>query len=196
MKLLLYCTKGKPYLYKDRGIEYALSNKKLVDNAFTRFSSINGTIPCECDYEIEDYDTAWHCLEFTEVNGLKDSCLTMKELFDYVKGKQYFKGIYIKNLHIFDMPKKLNDYYKFVGIDKRGINNYKTIEKAPQNMMYAYEYISELGLSGTWNRYFNGCIVISIHPEHLCKILNGEKTVEVRKKVLKCMYKYEWRKER
>jgi hypothetical protein len=27
-------------------------------------------------------------------------------------------------------------------------------------------------------------ILISIKPEHLCKILNGEKTIEVRKKIL------------
>ena len=30
-------------------------------------------------------------------------------------------------------------------------------------------------------------ILISITPEWLCKILNGEKTIEVRKKVLKRM---------
>lgn len=30
-------------------------------------------------------------------------------------------------------------------------------------------------------------ILISIRPEWLCKILNGEKTIEVRKKVLKEM---------
>ena len=32
-------------------------------------------------------------------------------------------------------------------------------------------------------------ILISIRPEWLCKILNGEKTVEIRKKVLKEMLK-------
>lgn len=30
-------------------------------------------------------------------------------------------------------------------------------------------------------------ILISIHPEWLCKILNGEETIEIRKKVLKEM---------
>ena len=34
-------------------------------------------------------------------------------------------------------------------------------------------------------------ILISIRPEWLCKILNGEKTIEVRKKVLKEMLKNE-----
>ena len=201
MKALLYCTKGKPYLYEDRGIEYALSNKKLVDNAFTRFNSINGKIVAECDYEVEKI-TSKNLVSFE-----KESCLDRISMFKYLKpnliwdnkfevllntfgGLTLGYAIHIKNLHIFDEPRKLNDYYKFVGIGKMGkecINNYISIKKAPQNMMYAYEFISKFGLSGTWNRYFNGCIIISIHPEHLCKILNGEKTIEVRKKVLKCM---------
>lgn len=49
------------------------------------------------------------------------------------------------------------------------------VDKAPQNMMYCY------GVNG--KRY----VLISIKPEWLCKILNREKTIEVRKKVLKEM---------
>ena len=48
--------------------------------------------------------------------------------------------------------------------------------KAPQNMMLVRDMED--------HKYK---ILISIRPEWLCKILNGEKTIEVRKKVLKEM---------
>ena len=51
--------------------------------------------------------------------------------------------------------------------------NQRALVKAPQNMCNAYDV------------YKNHYILISIRPEWLCKILNGEKTIEVRKKVLK-----------
>ena len=82
-------------------------------------------------------------------------------------------AIHIKNLHIFDKPRELNEY-----ADNKGYN----IKKAPQNMMYACKYSHT-----SWNDIFDYYILISIRPEWVCKILNGEKTIEVRKKVLKEM---------
>lgn len=52
-------------------------------------------------------------------------------------------------------------------------------KKAPQNMMRVYSNIGRYKCS----QY----ILISVRPKWLCKILNGEKTIEVRKKVLKEM---------
>lgn len=49
-------------------------------------------------------------------------------------------------------------------------------KKAPQNMMRVIDAYGD-------DEY----ILISVRPEWLCKILNGEKTIEVRKKVLKEM---------
>ena len=53
----------------------------------------------------------------------------------------------------------------------------KPICYAPQNMMRCID------------AYDNQYILISIRPEYLVKILNKEKTIEVRKKVLKEMIK-------
>ena len=53
------------------------------------------------------------------------------------------------------------------------------VNYAPQNMMYSWLW------NNKWDRY----VLISIRPEWLCKILNGEKTIEVRKKILKEMMK-------
>ena len=57
------------------------------------------------------------------------------------------------------------------------------ITRAPQNMMRCcYEKKSKEWETG---------VLISIKPEYLCKILNGEKTIEVRRKVLKEMLENE-----
>lgn len=164
MKLLLYCTKRKPCLYKDRGIEYALSNIELVDSAFTRFNPINGKVVGECDYEVEKMglDTG-EGLVFD--NGFnKESQLDLFEIAKYV-GNNYYYAIHIKNLNIYKSPRELSSY---------------SCVRAPQNMQYVYTCYDK-------NEY----ILISIQPQWLCKILNGEKTIEVRKKVLKGMLENE-----
>lgn len=182
MKLLLYCTKAKPYL------EFKQIPRTLmeIDNSFEGYRcswerteddpdfQINGKIVAECDFEVDWCDTSWCCNDFIEHKGLEKSCLTKEQLFDYVKGRNEFYAIHIKNLHIFDEPRFIQDYSK-------NENPYNYIENAPQNMMNAYDVKS----FKDYEKY----VLISIRPEWLCKILNGEKTIEVRKKVLKEMIK-------
>lgn len=107
------------------------------------------------------------------------------------KGETNLNGyaIHIKNLHVFDKPKELNSCFtkkSYKDINKLFTDEvmidsewYRPVEKAPQNMMRVKRVLQEDG------------ILISIKPEWLCKILNGEKTIEVRKKVLKEMLKNE-----
>ncbi|MCR5786969.1 MAG: ASCH domain-containing protein [Acholeplasmatales bacterium] len=192
MKLLLYCTKAKPYLFNQNIYEFYDSKYITSTHKFHEKQDylLNGTIVAECDFDVEDFDYINpECLTHTYLDLLKKSCLTDKQMYDYLKGKNG-KAIHIKNLHIFDKSKELSDYYTFNGI-VNNVNNWKPVDKAPQNMMYAYDLISELGFSGTYNRYLKKNILISIKPEWLCKILNGEKTIEVRKKILKEMLKDE-----
>ena len=177
MKLLLYCTKAKPYLFNQNiyefyDSEYITSYCKCHEkNDYT----LNGKIVAECDFEVEEifgiskgtnqpdkYDFKW------EDRILNGACLTNDQMNDYVPNY----AIHIKNLHIFEEPRDLRDYSK-------NENPYNYIENAPQNMMYAYDVKS-------FNN-FEKKVLISIRPEWLCKILNGEKTIEVRKKVLKEM---------
>lgn len=190
MKALLYCTKGKPYLYREDDDTFMLTNKiqdpEIDEIAEKYYGMNNGTIPCECEYEVENmFELPWEygyittsrddyeCIE-------KECCLSHEDLKHYL-GDKLGKAIHIKNLHIFDEPKELDDYKIF---DKSYENCFawafneeeknKPVTKAPQNMMYVFD--------GNEKK-----VLISIHPEYLCKILNGEKTIEVRKKVLKCM---------
>ena len=91
---------------------------------------------------------------------LKKMCLLPQQLLDYIKLGKNGYALHLSNIKIFDKSKGLNDY---------------NIEKAPQNMMRVFD--------ANGNKY----ILISVQSEWLCKILNGDKTIEVRKKVLKEM---------
>ena len=186
MKLLLYCTKGKPYLiggyhkpyYLDKGGKYAVMDAR--DNI------LNGKIVAECDFEVEEIKIIdpvgkWFCYE-NQYEIMEKSKLDVNKFFDYLQGKNCY-AIHIKNLKIFDKPRELKDFYRAESIDghspcwhcKRfGSGCHSCSINAPQNMMYVYDVTEKK-------------VLISIHPEWLCKILNGEKTIEVRKKVLKEM---------
>ena len=77
----------------------------------------------------------------------------------------YKKGyaIHISNLEIIDRP---YDLYEWFNKDE------KPLTKSPQNMCYCYHWLGD--------EY----ILISIRPEWVEKILNGEKTIEVRKSIV------------
>lgn len=215
-KLLLYSCKAKPYLRDYRG--KAIYNRFVISPSDRPFTSddtqpiLNGKIVAECDFEVEEITPNNWNVE-TEYRILKESCLKEHQLFDYIiKGDENekqnpFYAIHIKNLHIFDEPKELRDYiHPFISCSNYEENNFKKsfcrnvcshnkdgerlnvwcdrnenwlqpITKAPQNMMRVDD------------KNDNQYILISVKPEWLCKILNGEKTVEVRKKVLKEMIK-------
>lgn len=160
MKLLLYCTKSNPYLYKLYGKNWFYFGEKLTDLDV----KLNGKIVAQCNCEKVDLI----CPDF---NYLDASCkdgkgfilykawLTRQQLIDYGKG-EWLNALYLSNLETFDYPKKLRDY---------------GVKKAPQNMMKVFD--------DKGNEY----VLISIRPEHLANILNGKKTIEVRKRILKSM---------
>ena len=54
-------------------------------------------------------------------------------------------------------------------------------------MMYAYSWDYPIKVGNCYKK--EKYILISIKSEWVCKILNGEKTIEVRKRVLKEMIK-------
>lgn len=232
MKLLLYCTKAKPYLIKmpgdeeefKNGIEFSITSGEEFKQACIDVNKfkLNGKIVAECDFEVEEvYSVKYSPYipdEFVYKTTLlksyeleEKSCLTQDQLFEYLTDDctRYIDdgyAIHIKNLHIFDKPKELSEYLqsnlpnpkhiKFANWEANyywalgdyttnhsqmtckqlveTFNNSISIKKAPQNMCYCYEEKEKK-------------VLISIKPEWLCKILNGEKTIEVRKKVLKEM---------
>ncbi len=179
MKLLLYCTKAKPYLYRQDDDCFELLNKlKNEDTSgYKKYYGLNnGKIVAECDFEVEEIinyhnSVTYYTQSLNQQELLNKSCLGICKLDNYLKGQNGY-AIYIKNLHIFDEPNELSDYHISYFDKDLGMMREHHIEKAPQNMCKAFN---------TKNNY----ILISIHPQWLCKILNGEKTIEIRKKVLK-----------
>ena len=191
MKLLLYCTKAKPYLQVNRCVlpteydRYILDKKQYYSAFGEPLENLNGKIVAECDFEFEylrivDDDPLgayWYETKtLSENEVLEKSCLTVDELFDYLGEDNEGYAIHIKNLHIFAEPKELSDYYSYY--------NENTILNAPKNMMMATSGFTDYKGLELPNDIK---ILISIRPQWLCKILNGEKTIEVRKKVLKEM---------
>ena len=173
VKVLLYCTKKQPYLVKD---DFPLENKPIYYIHYKKDPRcfglpLNGEIVAECEVETEEislseypyYEDCSVCLLDTPTLNhdelLDKSCLCNDKLDEYLINEKGY-ALHISNLKIFDKPKGLNDY---------------NIEKAPQNMMRVFD--------ANGNKY----ILISVQSEWLCKILNGEKTIEVRRQVLKEM---------
>lgn len=190
MKLLLYCTKAKPFLYDDR-ITQGGYNAWYVKDNFK--DSVNGKIVGECDFEVEKIINCGNCFRINKYKDLqkkyaysnkiaRESCLDYTDMKKYLGDKNGY-AIHIKNLHIFDEPRELSYYHSQAQVDfivETELWRLKNGVKAPQNMCYAYNYNHR---ECKLDKY----VLISIRPQWLCKILNGEKTIEVRRKVLKEM---------
>ena len=200
MKLLLYCTKEKPYLLcapfinKNKPCRLLKTNiDKTIYNCLKE-QSVNGKIVAECDYEIEEifednledardgYVEHFYTLasydDFDEGQKalLKESCLQKHELSNYL-GFDKGYAIRLKNLHIFDKPKELTEVYKIE--DVGGMLFTIPLINAPKNMgivsVNHWKYATYE--SDSMKRF------ISIKSRELCKILNGEKIIVIRKKV-------------
>lgn len=182
-KCLMYCTKAKPLMEKsdDTCYEIGMSSRYIIGNDRLEIvKPLNGKIVCECDIETEEL-TQLGCGEpmlFTtktldSLEVCKRSCLKTEELSDYLYNQDKdSKGyaLHISNINVFDKPLSIEKDY----IYKNYFDN-SLLTKAPQNMCNVYD------------RFGNKYILISVQPQHLVNILNGKKTIEVRRKVLKGM---------
>ena len=181
MKLLLYCVKAKPYLFNQNIYEFYESKYITSTHKFHEKQDylLNGKIVAECDFDVEEIIWNKEIIGFetttlTEAGLCRRSKLLPIHLSKYLKDKKGY-AIHIKNLHIFDKPRELYDCLIHPKIEPK-YYGCEHLSKAPQNMMYVE--LDDI-------RH----ILISIRPEWLCKILNGEKTIEIRKKVLREMIK-------
>lgn len=191
MKALLYCTKGKTNLYRpfeydcfeqDETSGFYLANSPMLKED----TILNGKILAEVEIDkVEEIDNGFRFGDggrFYVTNDmsfgmlLEKSCLTDKESEKYLQ-EDIGYALHLTNLKVFDKPKELSDYYLF-DPDYCILNK---IKKAPQNMCRVVE--SHKLIEYPIKEY----VLISIQPQHLCNILNGKKTIEVRRKVLNCL---------
>ena len=201
-KALLYCTKNKPYLVKSNGTVERMEqlyNKDFVpkqkkfelydfkDGGYSAefYDFFNGHVVAVCDIEVEEVRPFFHwCKQLEKATGL-----TCDEVLDYLDKKDKSVSnpkrqapvylIHIKNLKVLDEPHKLGETF-----DIKYTVIYESVslpKKAPQNMQRVYVDM----IIGDFVEPVRDYVLISIQPQWLVKILNGEKTIEVRKKVLR-----------
>ncbi len=194
MKMLIYCTKAKPYL----SVEYQQPSMFEPIGSWNVFTAnrekecgiiVNGKVVAECDFEVEQIDELGVCPGMYQEELLALSCLTQEQLMQYLNGKGGY-AIRIKNLKTYKVLCPLDFYFtkKFkkvkvpfppTGQLMNAVQcTHKPLKRAPQNMMYCYG-------KNTGDKY----VLVSIRSQWVEKILNGEKTIEVRKQILKDMNK-------
>ena len=199
-KLLLYCNKARPILRKlDKYFLGSHTDGYYWKKGQTTPYSVNGKIVAECDFEIEEIKKAnYDCILFT--NTLDTENLINKSCIDYFKLEEYLKPnwnkeddlqnldtvgyvIYIKNLHIFDTPLELNNF--LYEDDTEGHYGVWEVERTPANYTIIATDVKDIGgvycCRGTYGR------LLALSSHELCDILNGKKTIIVRKRISKEM---------
>lgn len=177
VKALIYCTKELnkgAYLVNYFGYRFV----KMEENEKANFDILNGKIACECEVETEELLTntflyKTKTLSFSEL--CERSCFDFDKFYKYLGNIKGY-ALHISNIKVFDKPRELKECYYYN-------SNFDYLLKAPQNMCYAFEPIQFDEINIDMRRL----VLISVRPQWLCKILNGEKDIEVRRKVLKGM---------
>lgn len=182
-KLLLYCTKAKPNLWK-RHLGFCAEELPYdIDDIYC-----NGKIVAECECEVEknandDVDNV------PRKPFLEESCLTFEQLDKYVWlcGGEPFYALQLNNIKVFEKPLELReceyayeiDQFENMRCDSCMSSckcescyyhyNMRELTKAPQNMMQVW---------------YNGqkYVLISIRPEWICKILMVRKPLKLEEK--------------
>ncbi len=124
-KACIYCTKAKPYLYREANPPFHLfldSQLYKGDGYDDRLFSgkVIGEFICDkVDKIIPLQHTYYNYIGLPIANvteygiwndDLAQMCLKKKEIYNYGKGKMLY-GLHISNLKIYDKPKKLREFY-------------------------------------------------------------------------------------
>jgi len=106
----IYCTKGKPLVKCSDGKWYVKDKDFKYDMTFSYSAGFNGKVVARfwCD-KVEEIEPS------TTDNFVKDSCLTIQELENYLWSNILFGyAIHITKLEIFDKPKELSEFKRYI----------------------------------------------------------------------------------
>lgn len=159
-KCLIYCLKSNPYLYPPIGIKNYKSKYTTtrVKQSGLEELLLNDKIVAVCEVETESNEQDDYTLHISNLNIL-DKPLSLSEC------EKDFKGKPASHYWI----GRLTDNY----VDDNW-SDLVCVQRAPANMCWVWY---------KGKRY----VLISIRPECVCKILNRENDIEIRRKVLKVM---------
>lgn len=163
-KAYIYCTKGKPYLYRvddDDNFELTNTLRPKVDGYVKDYNEQNGKVIGEfiCDkvYPIKNRGSSFSVAdeEQSVTNEIaRQSCLYYDDMVSYFGNKDGF-GWHISDLKIYDNPKELSEFFKPCPTKEKGDclscdcladNDYggictNNLTRAPQS----WQYIEDLG---------------------------------------------------
>ena len=164
-----------------------------------------GILHNESWYEYKGLNVSHYNCDLASRSGFDDSHSLFNYLFEYLIDKEGYPqdgyAIHIKNLHIFDTPKELSDYRTFF-TDKDRLTNFVNAKNCDFVSIRLSEYISEVRGTKTLekvsrnmqkivnykgNNKYEYTILMTLDPNKLCRILNGEQTTIICNKVSKEM---------
>jgi len=200
-KVLLCCKNKKPQLVKhyEGTCGFSINNIAKSKWELSEYEQIelNGKVAIKCDFEVEKIENnvngfGDYKLPYFETNTLtgkeieERSCLSYGELKGRLQkdgnGFYGYSGyaIHIKKMQIFEKPKDIDQYFT----KPKKMNTLQgfsyvsvSIDNVPKNMIYAIDDKEK------------ECFIISVSPEEMYRIANGEQTLLVRRTVLKEMLK-------
>ena len=198
-RVILGCKDVKPYLLYNPEIDNNKPSRLLetgIDKTIyncLKGDALNGKILIQCDVEIEEiiktnYDRIITGRETTMEDLLENSCLTYDELDNYLKpdwkNTDMFMhcgyAIHLKNIDILEEPRGVSECDQYI---RPALH----LKHLPKNMCECYNYY------GWWN------ILITLTPQEMCNVLNGEQTIIVRKEILedrlKLLIESRWRED-
>ena len=197
MEALLYCNKGKPYLYLDSFADvaseysswYQIPEEAKGDTSLIKLG--NGKVVAEIEYDLEDIKFihvhkgghyTWY--EYKGVNITdpdcerdicKESCMEFDDFFDVSRNNRTglpgdCKAYMIKDIKIFDDPKDIQAYMQGTS---RG--NAKFFTRVG---IKTVDDVIDIFNGDSYKHYK----LIRCSSKELYRILNGEQTIIVRKK--------------
>lgn len=164
MKCLIYCTKNKPYLMDVRKYEHLPYKYDLIDYGGAKWdeNAINGKVVAE--FTLRDVDSlifhqegrfdTWNFKDGYALDKcLKESCLTMEEIVNYIGDSKDAYALHIDDLIIYDTPKGIREFFhafskrkdnvtfairgQCLERQKRGVCDYSTrLKRPPQSWCY------------------------------------------------------------
>ena len=215
LKMLLYCTKVKPYLQ----FNPVDSTFRLIDR---NFNKLNCKIVAECNYEVEkiihtyeNKGATYHHFNTKTLDNeqlLRKSCIIGQSIDEYLGNRQYDKNnnvvgyaIHVKNLYIFEKPKELSECDQVNNccfekeadkLDWEGLPiffcaftnvcKYQSDGQTCDKSFFPLKHIHNM--SEVYDKQdYKFKYIISITPQEACNILNHKQDILIRKNVLKEM---------
>ena len=137
-KAYIYCTKGKPYLYRvddDDNFELTNTLRPKVDGYIKDYNEQNGKVIGEfiCD---KIYEYPYDYCDGVDIDDdtILETAIDREDINIYAKGKTLY-GWHISDLKIYDKPRELSEFGKV------GFGHEVPLKRPPQSWMY----IEDLG---------------------------------------------------